>query len=272
MLKDSRSTDILYDIYPFVQVYKDGRIERFIGTDRVPATTGVESKDIKIAPKRNVSARVYVRNRHAIPFGRKLPLLIYFHGGGFVTESVFSPTYHTFLNALVDEANIIAVSIEYRLAPEHLLPIAYEDSWLALNWVVSHYEGNENEMWLNKHADFGNVYLRGDSAGANIAHNMAMRVGLASPEYPIKFSRVFLICPYFLGKRPIGNEAADPIRRNLFQSLWIHSYPNSRGLGDPLVNPAVDPKLSRLGCTSMLIFVAGKDFLRDREWFTLSHC
>ncbi|KAL2477235.1 putative carboxylesterase 13 [Forsythia ovata] len=122
-------------------------------------------------------------------------------------------------------------------------------------------------MWLNKHVDFGKVYLGGDSAGANIVHNMAMRVGLASPEYPIKFSGVFLICPYFLGKRPIGNEASDTTRRKLFQSLWIHSYPNSRGLDDPLVNPAMDPKLSRLGCTRLLIFVAGKDFLRDRGWY-----
>ncbi|CAA2971061.1 Hypothetical predicted protein [Olea europaea subsp. europaea] len=52
-------SDILYDISPFVRVYKCRRIERFFGTERVPASldpiTGVESKDIKIPPDLTVS-------------------------------------------------------------------------------------------------------------------------------------------------------------------------------------------------------------------------
>ncbi|KAF4373460.1 hypothetical protein F8388_025154 [Cannabis sativa] len=52
---------------------------------------------------------------------KKLPILVYFHGGGFCFESAFSADHHQFLNSLVSEAKIIAVSVEYRLAPEHHL-------------------------------------------------------------------------------------------------------------------------------------------------------
>ena len=57
----------------------------------------------------------------------KLPLLVYLHGGGFLIKSVFSPTYHVHINVVVAEAGVVAVSINYQLAPEHSLPIAYED-------------------------------------------------------------------------------------------------------------------------------------------------
>ncbi|CDP16411.1 unnamed protein product [Coffea canephora] len=58
----------------------------------------------------------------------KLPLLVYLHGGGFFIKFAFSPTYHAHLNVVVAEAGVVAVSINYRFAPEHPLPIAYEDS------------------------------------------------------------------------------------------------------------------------------------------------
>ncbi|XP_022897391.1 probable carboxylesterase 12 [Olea europaea var. sylvestris] len=263
--------DRLYDISPFVRVYKCGRVERFFGTERVSAsldpTTGVESKDIEIQPDLTVSVRIFTPPRHINYFNRRRPLLIYIHGGGFVTESAFSPTYQRFLNELVAESKVVAVSIEYRLAPENLLPIAYEDSWLALNWVASHFEGNGDEIWLNENVDFESVYLGGDSAGANIVHNMAMRVGLESDKFPIKLSGAFLNCPHFLGKDPIGSEAEDDKMKNIYQRLWLHMYPDSEGLDDPSVNPAMDPRLSSLGCKRMLIFVAELDSLRDRGYF-----
>ncbi|CAA2971062.1 probable carboxylesterase 12 [Olea europaea subsp. europaea] len=93
---------------------------------------------------------------------------------------------------------------------------------------------------------------------------MAMRVGLESDQFPIKLSGVFLNCPYFLGKIPIGNEAEDEKMKNIYQRLWLHMYTNSEGLDDPLVNPAMYPRLSILGCKRMLIFVAELDSLRDR--------
>ncbi|KAL2457739.1 putative carboxylesterase 13 [Forsythia ovata] len=201
------STEILLDFPLLMRVYKDGRVERIAGIDTVPASvdseTGVQSKDVEISPELDISARLYLP-RNANP-GRKLPLLVYYHGGAFLVESPFSRRYHNHLNTLVAEANVVAVSVGYRLAPEHPVPIAFEDSWLALKWVASQSMGDGQEPWIQENADFDHVYLGGDSAGANIAHNMAIRFGLEKLD-GINLDGIFLNCPYFWGKDPIGNE------------------------------------------------------------------
>ncbi|KAK9138033.1 hypothetical protein Sjap_008627 [Stephania japonica] len=58
---------------------------------------------------------------------------------------------------------VVAVSVDYRLAPEHPLPIAYHDSWAALQWARSHSTGRGPgpEPWLNDHVDFDRVNLAG---------------------------------------------------------------------------------------------------------------
>ncbi|KAL3843928.1 hypothetical protein ACJIZ3_001331 [Penstemon smallii] len=263
------STDLLYDIYPFVRVYKDGRVERFTGTDFVPAsidpTTGAQSKDIEIS--HNVSARIYLpKNSNKY---RKIPLLVYFHGGAFFTGSPFNQVYQNHLNSLVSKANVVAVSVNYRLAPEHPLPVGYEDSWAALKWVISHSKGNANETWLKDYADFGHVYLGGDSAGGNIAHNVAMRVGLDKTDQGIVLDGMFLNSPHFWGKKPIGNENKTKFikLKRVMESIWIHAYPNSTGLDDPLVNPAKDPNISSLGCKRVLIIEGGNDILKGRGFY-----
>ncbi|KAL3730564.1 hypothetical protein ACJRO7_027564 [Eucalyptus globulus] len=81
----------------------------------------------------------------------RLPVLVYFHGGGFIDHSASSPIYHNHLNTLVAEANVIAISVNYRRAPEHPLP--YDDSWTALKWVASHSARNGLEEWLTSNAN-----------------------------------------------------------------------------------------------------------------------
>lgn len=135
---------IEFDFPPFARVYKGGRLERLLGTTTVPPSdedpeTGVASKDVVISPETNVSARLYLPK--LVDPSRKLPILVYYHGGGFCVETPYSPTYHLFLNRLVAQANLVAVSVDYRRIPEHPLPAAYDDSWAALQWVVAHATG-----------------------------------------------------------------------------------------------------------------------------------
>ncbi|GJT69705.1 probable carboxylesterase 12 [Tanacetum coccineum] len=46
--------------------------------------------------------------------------------------------------------------------------------------------------------------------------------------------------------------------------LWLTAHPGTSGLDDPLINPDKDPKVSDLGCSRVLVFVAGKDIFKDR--------
>jgi A/G-specific adenine glycosylase len=98
-----------------------------------------------------------------------LPLLVHYHGGGFCIGSTFTSALKNFLSTLATQANVIAISIDYRLATEHQLLIAYDDSWAGLLWIAKHSNGNGPEPWINEYADLRQVILAGESPGGTIA-------------------------------------------------------------------------------------------------------
>nr|UVC55198.1 carboxylesterase [Pteroceltis tatarinowii] len=270
----SSADEVAHDFFPFLRIYKDGHIERITGIDVVPPSldpkTGVESKDVVISPETGVAARLYIPKSAAAAGQRqKLPLLVYFHGGGFCVETPFCAKYHHAVNNLVAEANVVAVSIHYRLAPENPIPIAYDDSWAAAKWVVSHSDGTGPDEWLNSHADFKRVFLAGDSAGANIAHHVALRAGLEGGlgSGNSKLVGIALVHPYFWGSELIGDEVNHPEKAKWAEGIWRFACPGTSGSDDPLINPAKDPNLGRLGCERVLVCVAEKDILRERGYY-----
>ena len=94
------------------------------------------------------------------------PLVVYFHGGGWV---IGSPATHTKLCAeLAEGAGAVVVSVHYRLAPEHTPPAQLDDCVAAVRWAVDH------AAELN--ADGSRIALAGDSAGGNLAACAALRV------------------------------------------------------------------------------------------------
>jgi acetyl esterase/lipase len=157
---------------PLLRVYDDGRVERFYGTDTTApgfdADTGVTSKDVVIDSATGVFARLYIPAVLLATEHKKLPILVYFHGGGLILDSAVSPMYHRYLNSVVSKASVLAVSVNYRLAPEHPVPAAYEDSWTALVWAAS-----GADPWLSEHGNASRIFLASDSGGANIVHNMS---------------------------------------------------------------------------------------------------
>ncbi|KAL2927576.1 2-hydroxyisoflavanone dehydratase [Bienertia sinuspersici] len=147
--------------------------ERERGGGGIDPVTGVESKDVVISSDPEIQGRIFLpkidsnvddddeNNNPSLKSKsrqqqsqRKLPLLVHFHGGGFCTGSAFGPITKQSLTSLVSMAQVVAFTVEYRLAPEHLLPIAYEDSWVAFQWVASHSSSNGPEPWFNKYVDF----------------------------------------------------------------------------------------------------------------------
>ncbi|GLT46996.1 hypothetical protein SLA2020_207190 [Shorea laevis] len=265
---ESETPEVSIDVFPYLRVYKDGTLERIAGTEVVPAgldsETDVLSKDIVIAPETGLSARVYIPN--SVQKEQKLPLVVYFHGGAFCIATVAEPKYHTSLNMLVAEANVVVLSVDYRLAPEHPLPVAYEDSWASLQWVASRIVGDNDgkEDWLKNYVDFEQVFLAGDSAGANIAHHLALKI--KDSDLGLKIQGIGMIHPYFWGTNPIGSEITDLFRKGLVDNWWLFVCPSDKGCDDLLINPFVDgaPDLAGLACDRVLVIVAEKDILKDR--------
>ncbi|BFG42511.1 hypothetical protein CerSpe_287850 [Prunus speciosa] len=182
---------------------------------------------------------------------RKLPVLVFIHGGAFVIESPYSPLYHNHAALLTSEANVVVLSVHYRRAPEHPLPVAYEDSWEALQWAAAHSNRNGPETWRNDYVDFDRVFVGGDSAGATLTNHVVHRAGVHRLS-GAKIVGMILLHPYF------GNEKPNKLLEVIF--------PACSGLHDSRVNPGKDPKLGEIGCGRVLVFVAEKDFFRDRAW------
>jgi acetyl esterase len=93
------------------------------------------------------------------------PVVLYFHGGGFVVGDLDTHDGECRRHAV--GADAIVVSVDYRLAPEHPYPAAVEDAWAATLWAVEHLPGLG--------ADTSRVAVAGDSAGGTIAAATAQR-------------------------------------------------------------------------------------------------
>lgn len=141
---------VTHEFPPYFRVYKDGRIERFKKFTPVPVTvepkTGVEIRDVTISPE--IGARIFKPKIDGPD--QKLPLVVHYYGGAFCVGSPFDATTLVFLSSLASEASVIALSVDYRLAPEHKLPIAYDDSWSAFQWISTHSNGNRPNPWLKQ--------------------------------------------------------------------------------------------------------------------------
>jgi acetyl esterase len=124
-----------------------------------PALPRVEALSIPTRDGARLPARLYA------PGTRRLPVLLYFHGGGFTIGSVAS--HDVLCRDLAARSGCAVVSVDYRLAPEHRFPVAVHDAWDALDWLRS----NAQALGL----EGGRLAVGGDSAGGTLATVCAIR-------------------------------------------------------------------------------------------------
>lgn len=262
--------EIEIDFSPFLILYKSGRVQRLGSASRksagTDATTGVTSKDMVIDAGTGLAARLFLPE--GVPGSQRLPVLVYFHGGGFVSGSAFAPRYTTYVNALVAAARVVAVSVEYRLAPEHPVPAAYDDAWAALRWAAASCVSGSGgpEPWLADHGDSTRLFVAGSSSGGNVAHNVAMRAGKEGFGARIEVEGMVLLHPLFMGKAPVPSEGADPALAERSERIWRFLCAGKYGIDHPFSNPlAMPPEAwAALGCRRVLVTTAELDRARDR--------
>ncbi|MFJ2995259.1 alpha/beta hydrolase [Pandoraea sp. NPDC087047] len=123
-----------------------------------PLPAGLRSETFDIAlPGRNLRARLYR------PVGRTVPLVVYFHGGGWVVGDV--DTHGTVAALLAQDGDVAVMSVDYRLAPEHPFPTPVDDARDALAWAA------EQRARLGVSLD--RLAVAGDSAGGHLAAQAA---------------------------------------------------------------------------------------------------
>lgn len=197
-----------------------------------------------------IAARLY---RPPFSAAQSLPVLVHLHGGGWVAGSI--ATHDPFCRLLCAQAQVILVSVGYRLAPEHPHPAALEDGEAALRWVAANATGFGG--------DAARLGLSGDSAGGHLAAVLANRLAAAGGD--IRLKALALLYPvtdypqpeplsYMQNATGYGLEAAG------MRWYWNLYAPEARP-----DDPEISPLRARLpeGLPPTLVATAQYDVLRD---------
>ena len=157
-----------------------------------------------------------------------LPLLLWFHGGGWVTGNL--DTHDQLGRLLADAVGAVVVSVDYRLAPEAKFPAAADDCLAAYEWALAH----ADEVG----ADPARVAIGGDSAGGNLAAVVALDArerGLPQPKLQLL---VYPVTDYeFDSASMIDNAKGYFLEAEGMRWFWDHYARTPADFDDPRFSP-----------------------------------
>lgn len=185
-----------------------------------------------------------------------LPVVLYFHGGGFVMGDL--DTHDGTAREHAVGADAIVVSVDYRLAPEHPHPAAIEDAWAATQWIAQ--RGSEIG------ADPGRMAVAGDSAGGTIAAVIAQRArdNAAQSIPPLAGQLLWYPSTMWDPSLPSFSEnAAAPILDAKAVAAFSRWYAGEVDLSNPPADLAPGRAANLAGLAPAYIAVAAHDPLRD---------
>ncbi|MCP3985871.1 MAG: alpha/beta hydrolase [bacterium] len=199
-------------------------------------------------PAGDIPARFYVPAGSSPP----APLLVFYHGGGWVLCGLDS--HDEACRLLAQEAGVRLLSVDYRLAPEHPFPAAPEDALAAFRWAVA----ESDRLGV----DPDRIALAGDSAGGNltcVVSQLALREGGPLPAFQMPFYPVTDLSK----KHPSYQLFSDGFFLTEKQMDWYrgHYLPNDAAGFDPMASPLLAEDCS--GLPPAHIITAGFDPLRD---------
>jgi acetyl esterase/lipase len=200
-------------------------------------------------PAGSISIRIYwPPTDHAT-----LPVVVFFHGGGFVAGDL--DTHDGTCRQHAVGAGAVVVSVDYRLAPEHPYPAAIDDAWAATQWVAEH--GSELD------ADPDRLAVAGDSAGGTISAVIAQRAR-DNGGPPILFQLLWYPSTLWDPSLPSFTENADAaILDRASIAAFSRWYAGDVDLSDPPPGMAPGRAKNLAGLPPAYIAVAGHDPLRD---------
>jgi acetyl esterase len=207
---------------------------------------GVEDRMLP-GPGGGIPIRIYA------PSGEEpFPVLVYFHGGGWVLGDIESSD--GLCRILANAAGCIVVSVDYRLAPEHPFPAAIEDAYYSTQWVA------ENASSFG--GDSSRIAVCGDSAGGNLAAVVALiardRGGPAIQFQLLVYPATDAAC-----NTPSYQENAESyfLTKAAMQWFWNHYVQNDADRSHPHASPLQAKSLA--GLPAALVITAEFDPLRD---------
>ncbi len=216
-----------------------------------PPVARVEDVQIVVGEEagRVIDARLY----HPAP-GETLPLVVFFHGGGWVWGDLDLTDANCRLMASV--GNVAVLSVDYRLAPEHRFPAAADDAVAATRWALHHA--------AQLGADPARVGVAGDSAGGNLSAvaTLALRDDPAGTD-PIKAQLLIYPAVDCDLDRPSMHTYGEGYLLERVHMAWFYDHyaPDRAGDRDPRLTPLF--ATSHAGLPPAVALIAEADVLRD---------
>jgi acetyl esterase len=203
------------------------------------------------SPSGSIPARVYTPMKLRQANGLA-PCLVFFHGGGWVIGDLDS--HDVVCRKLADEGQLIVISVDYRLAPEHKFPAAIDDAIAATKWIAA----NATPLGI----DASRLTVGGDSAGGNLAAVIA--ISARDGDGPAIAGQV-LIYPAidFAMTHPSHSEPETSILLTHSVIRWFrdHYLNGAADVHDWRASPARAETL--VGLPPAYVLTAGADPLRD---------
>jgi acetyl esterase len=233
------------------------RVERRKVHRRVPPTTWITGRLVRSVGVGEGTATA--RDGYGVPLrlyrpgrltGRRLPVILFFHGGGWVLGN--PAEYDPLCTFLADRVGALVVSVDYRMAPEHRAPVAALDSIDAASWVADHGDALA--------ADSSRMAVCGDSAGGNLAAVVAQAFRDEGRTAIRHQTLVYPATDLTMSSPSIDEHAHAPIlTRDAIVAFRAH-YLAGQDATDPLLSPLFGPLD---GLPPALIQTADLDPIRD---------
>jgi acetyl esterase len=195
-----------------------------------------------------VGARVYYPTTDAV----LAPVVVYFHGGGWVIANL--DVYDSSCRALCNAMKAIVISVAYRQAPEHPFPAPVQDASDALQWVLTNATSFAG--------DPAKVIVAGESAGGNLATVACLAAKSLGVPMPAAQLLIYPVTDTSMSQMSYAeNEDTVPLQSSMMPWFWKHYLTDESQREDPLVSPLQAEDLS--GLPPAIIITAEFDPLRD---------
>lgn len=205
--------------------FADGAMEvmRQQGRPTAPPP-GVSVRDISIQGATGpINAKVYTPDGARGP----LPVIVYYHGGGWVLAN--SQVYDASTRALAREGQAVVLSVDYRLAPEAKFPAQHDDAFAAYRWALA----NAGRIG----GDPRRVAIAGESAGGNLAVATAIAARDAGLQAPLHVLSIYPIAGSDTDTPSYRENAnALPLGRALMNWFFFHTARTPADALDPRIN------------------------------------
>ena len=220
-------------------------------TAAVSGHVSVDVRDLTVAGGAGV-----LRARHYRPIDASgvAPLLVFFHGGGFVIGDL--DTHDELCRLICRDAEVHVLAVDYRLAPEHPAPAAVDDAYAAYRWAVEHA--------ADLGADPDRVAVGGDSAGGNLAAVVSQLARGDGGPLPALQLLIYPVTHAFHGETRSMTLFAEHFLLTKADMDWFGAnYLGAASIdaADPRISPLLADDLGAL--PPAVVVTAGFDGLRD---------